>query len=187
MEAEKGSREFKRMNVRDGMSVEELTREFAGAGLFTVSDSITYNELVGEMGAQTWTSLSRVISGEVPTIVLADAKSGQDKTYNYDYLAQDDAGVVIGWEFFGRREEFDNGIIFGGFELLLSAGAYGVSVLYDKGVDNFNVAVVGGSRRRDTININRACQSFLPVWTGSSFLNLHRMYYKWREGSRWKL
>lgn len=83
------------LNLRSGAwSNRVFPQEFSGFGERIATNSIQIQDLQGRIIDQNWNMLSKLVSGEVPTIVLGGSNN---KTYEYNFLAGDDAGTAIPW------------------------------------------------------------------------------------------
>lgn len=97
----KGSDEFPKSMVKYKISSGSwTTREFqmgiTGYGFFSTSTDLVWNQASGSWEAQDYTWVSRQTQANSPTIHLC----GDDlQVYEYDYIASDDAGTAIPYEF----------------------------------------------------------------------------------------
>lgn len=81
-----------------------LPKQISFAAIRTGKAGVRYVDLVGAMGAQTWSALTLSSGEESPTILLGDGKA--NKVYEYDYVQSNDIDSPFGIGAFIRSKKY---------------------------------------------------------------------------------
>lgn len=128
-EPNKTLRYFGDLNV---WSTREFDDQVVGFGEATESNSLTWNDLVGNWEDQTWNWSSTSIAGDLQTILFC---SDDGQVYEYDFLTPDDNTVAQTYEIETPDFSHHNGSLRTDYiELKGSSGSTDIEVSIDEGI-----------------------------------------------------
>jgi hypothetical protein len=163
------------------------THEMTGSSVRLVSESITYNDLIGQMIEQEWTALSRTVDGQVPTVLLTSVDT-DNKVFEYDYISNTDNGTDIVWVAITKHfRQLDREIRFDRFDFLLAGGTVIVNFKFDGALKGGVAFTPGGALVRQRQYFQQVASSFQLIFrnTSASGAVVGDWSIRHRDSARW--